>query len=34
MAGHVMVQLGAALRYKLDGCMFNSLWCYWNFSLT
>jgi len=23
-----------ALRYKLEGCGFDSRWCHWNFSLT
>jgi len=23
-----------ALRYKLEGCRFDSRWCHWNFSLT
>jgi hypothetical protein len=32
--GDVVVQLVKALRYKLDGCRFDSQWCHWNFSLT
>jgi hypothetical protein len=31
---HAMAQLVEALRYKLAGCGFDSLWCHWNFSLT
>jgi hypothetical protein len=23
-----------ALRYKSEGCTFDSQWCHWNFSLT
>jgi hypothetical protein len=30
--GHVLD--GFALCYKLEGCGFDSRWCYWNFSLT
>jgi hypothetical protein len=29
----VVVQLVEALRYKLEGCGFNSRWCQWNISL-
>jgi hypothetical protein len=32
--GHMVAQLVEALRYKLEGCRFNSLWCHWNFSLS
>ena len=28
-----MAQLVEALRYKPEGCGFDSLWCHWNFSL-
>jgi hypothetical protein len=27
-------QLVEALRYKLEGCRFDSRWCHWDFSLT
>jgi hypothetical protein len=30
----VVVQLVEALRYKLEGCGFDSRWSHWNFSLT
>jgi hypothetical protein len=29
-----MAQLVEALRYKPEGCAFDSRWCHWNFSLT
>jgi len=32
--GHMVAQLVEALRYKPEGCGFNSQWCNWNFSLT
>jgi hypothetical protein len=32
--GHAVAQLFAALRYKSEGCGFDSRWCHWNFSLT
>jgi hypothetical protein len=32
--GHVVAQLDVALRYKQEGCGFNSSWCHWNFLLT
>ena len=32
--GHMVAQLVEALRYKLEGCGFNSRWCHWNSSLT
>ena len=32
--GHVVAQLVGALRYKSEGCGFDSRWCHWNFSLT
>jgi hypothetical protein len=32
--GHVVTQLVEALRYKPEGCGFDSRWCHWNFSLT
>jgi hypothetical protein len=32
--GHAMAQFVEALRYKPDGCGFDSRWCHWNFSLT
>jgi len=32
--GHAVAQLLEALRYKLEGCGFNSRWCHQNFSLT
>jgi hypothetical protein len=31
--GYVVAQLVEALRYKLEGCGFNSWWCQWYFSL-
>jgi len=31
---HMVVHLVEALRYKLEGHGFSSLWCHWNFSLT
>ena len=33
-AGHAVKQLVEALRYKLEGCGFDSCWCHLNFSLT
>ena len=30
----LVVQLVEALRYKWEGCGFDSRWCHWNFSLT
>ena len=32
--GHVVVQLVEALRYKLEGCGFDSRWCHLNFPST
>jgi hypothetical protein len=32
--GHVVAQLVEALRYKLEGCGFDSRWCQRNFTLT
>jgi hypothetical protein len=32
--GHAVAQLVEALRYKLEGRVFDSRWCHWNFSLT
>ena len=32
--GHAVAQLVETLRYKLEGCGFDSRWCHWNFSLT
>ena len=32
--GHTVAQLVEALRYKPEGCGFDSRWCNWNFSLT
>jgi len=32
--GYAVVQLVEALRYKSEGCEFNSRWCHWNFLLT
>ena len=32
--GHAVVELVEALRYKPEGCGFDSRWCHWNFSLT
>jgi hypothetical protein len=32
--GQMMAQLVEALRYKPEGCGFDSLWRNWNFSLT
>ena len=32
--GYAVAQLVEALRYKPEGCGFDSRWCYWNFSLT
>jgi len=31
--GHTVVQLAEGLRYKPEGCGFDSRWCHWNFSL-
>ena len=33
-AGQAVAQLVEALRYKLEGCGFDSRWCHWSFSLT
>jgi hypothetical protein len=30
----LVAQLVEALRYKPEGCGFDSRWCHWNFSLT
>jgi len=30
--GHAVAQSVEALRYKLEGCGFDSRWCHWNFS--
>jgi len=30
----LVAQLFEALRYKSEGCGFDSQWCQWNFSLT
>ena len=32
--GNAVAQLVEALRYKLEGCGFDSRWCHWIFSLT
>jgi len=32
--GHAVAQLVEALRYKSEGCGFDSRWCHRNFSLT
>ena len=32
--GGAVAQLVEALRYKREGCGFDSRWCHWNFSLT
>jgi hypothetical protein len=32
LLGHAVVHLVQALRYKLEGCGFDSQWCHWNFS--
>jgi hypothetical protein len=32
--GHTVAQLVEALRYKSEGCGFDSRWCHGNFSLT
>jgi hypothetical protein len=32
--GHAVAQLVEALRYKLEGRVFDFRWCLWNFSLT
>ena len=29
--GHAVVHLVEALRYKLEGRVFDSRWCHWNF---
>ena len=34
MSGYSVVQLVESLRYKLEGRVFDSRWCHWNFSLT
>jgi hypothetical protein len=34
ITGHAVAQLVEALRYKSEGCGFDSRWCKWNFSLT
>jgi hypothetical protein len=31
--GYVVAQLVEALRYKPEGCGFDSRWCHWNFLL-
>jgi hypothetical protein len=31
---YVVAQLVEALRYKPEGCGFDSRWCNWNFPLT
>jgi hypothetical protein len=31
--GQAVAQLVEALRYKSEGCGFDSRWCHWNFSL-
>jgi len=33
MLGYVLAQSVEALRYKQEGCRFNSWWCHWNYSL-
>jgi hypothetical protein len=30
----LVAQLVEALRYKPEGCGFDSRWCHWNFSFT
>ena len=32
--GHAVAHLVEALRYKPEGCGFDSRWCHWNLSLT
>ena len=32
--GHAVAQLVEALRFKPEGCGFDSRWCHWSFSLT
>jgi len=32
--GRAVAPLAEALRYKPEGCGFDSRWCHWNFSLT
>ena len=32
--GHAVAQLVEALRYKPEGCGFDSRWYHWNFPLT
>ena len=34
MGRYAVAQLVEALRYKSEGCKFDSRWCHWNFSLT
>jgi len=34
MYGYAMAQLVEVLRYKLEGCEFDSRWGHWDFSLT
>ena len=34
VGGHTMVQLAEELKYKPEGCGFDSRWWHWNFSLT
>jgi hypothetical protein len=34
MFGQAAAQLVDALRYKPEGCGFDSRWCHWNFLLT
>ena len=31
---HAVAQVVEALRYKPEGCGFDSRWCHWNFSVT
>jgi hypothetical protein len=31
---HAVAKMVEALRYKPEGCGFDSRWCHWNFSLT
>jgi len=32
--GYAVAQLVEALRHKLEGRVFDSRWCHWNFTLT
>jgi hypothetical protein len=32
--GHAVAQFVETLRYKMEGCGFDSRWCHWYFSLT